>query len=90
MRHSVISIDISGRVQGVGFRYFVLRIANEYGMKGIVKNEQEDKVHIECESSANFDLFLEKIRTEHPGHIDNIKITKIESEMNFQSFIISH
>ncbi len=31
-------IIVSGLVQGVGFRYFVLRKAQELGLKGFVKN----------------------------------------------------
>jgi acylphosphatase len=34
----VKQIKISGRVQGVGFRYFTYKIAQEYGITGWVKN----------------------------------------------------
>jgi len=90
MKHNTITLKISGRVQGVGFRYFVLRIANELGIKGIVRNEQDERVSIECEPGPNFDLFLEKIRAEHPGHIDEIKMTRTESDKAFDSFMIGH
>jgi acylphosphatase len=29
---------VSGRVQGVGFRYFTERVANQLGLRGYVKN----------------------------------------------------
>jgi len=37
-------IIISGMVQGVGYRYFALRKANQYGMKGYVKNLPDGNV----------------------------------------------
>ena len=88
--YPAISIRITGRVQGVGFRYFVQRIANEFGVNGFVKNEPDGSVYIECPSGPNFELFLEKIRTEHPGHIEKIKIAEIKTEKYFSSFSISH
>lgn len=40
-----------GRVQGVGFRYFVLRKAELLGVKGFVKNLPDGSVY--CEAEAN-------------------------------------
>ena len=34
-------INITGRVQGVGFRYFVFKRANELGLSGWVKNTRD-------------------------------------------------
>ena len=36
-----INIKIFGRVQGVGFRYFVKQRANKAGLKGFVQNQQD-------------------------------------------------
>lgn len=44
-----ISIEVIGKVQGVGFRYFVLEQANMLGIKGYVKNLANGHVFIEAE-----------------------------------------
>jgi acylphosphatase len=37
---------ISGRVQGVGFRWFVEQNANRIGLRGWVRNEDDGRVHV--------------------------------------------
>ena len=55
-------ISIKGRVQGVGFRYFVSQKAEEYGISGFVQNKDDKSVHIDAEgdsvSMKNFICFL--------------------------------
>jgi len=43
---------VTGRVQGVGFRPFVSRIAKEYGLSGWVRN-RSGQVEIQVEGSQN-------------------------------------
>jgi len=40
-------IQVEGRVQGVGFRYFVYKTAEKHGIKGFVKNLPDRTVYIE-------------------------------------------
>ena len=40
---------LSGRVQGVGFRYFVESIAGRYGINGFVRNTFDRKVEVVCQ-----------------------------------------
>ncbi len=37
---------VRGLVQGVGFRYFVYRAANELGLSGYVKNLEDGRVEV--------------------------------------------
>ncbi|HEY6391625.1 MAG TPA: acylphosphatase [Bryobacteraceae bacterium] len=37
---------VRGRVQGVGFRYFVERAANTLGVRGYVRNLDDDSVEV--------------------------------------------
>ena len=45
-------IRVSGRVQGVGFRWFVLTEARRRGLKGWVRNNRDGSVELEAEGSA--------------------------------------
>ena len=42
---------ISGKVQGVGFRYFVLEHAGKLGIKGTVRNLEDGAVLVEAEGN---------------------------------------
>jgi len=56
-------IRITGRVQGVGFRYAVLREAKRLGIVGFVRNESDGSVHIEAEGeSGALERFFEWCR----------------------------
>ena len=44
-----LSITASGRVQGVGFRYYTQKVAMTRGLKGFVKNLSNGDVYIEAQ-----------------------------------------
>lgn len=46
-----LDAHVRGRVQGVGFRYFVLRHAAERGLEGWVRNEPDGSVRCRAEGS---------------------------------------
>ena len=43
------SISVSGRVQGVGYRAFTVRVASERGLVGGVRNCEDGRVELEAE-----------------------------------------
>lgn len=54
-----VKIIIDGRVQGVGFRYFVSKQAGIYNIKGYVRNTYDGRVEIDAEGdSDNLNRFL--------------------------------
>lgn len=54
-----IQISITGRVQGVGFRYSAVHKAQQTGIKGYVKNMYNGSVFIEAEGDeTSLDQFL--------------------------------
>lgn len=44
------SIKIVGKVQGVGFRYYAHKKANELGVRGFVRNMRDGSVYVEAEA----------------------------------------
>jgi acylphosphatase len=70
---SSIEVIVRGRVQGVGFRYFLLRLANDYQIDGEVWNRRDGGVElIAChESSAVLELFTSEIEN-GPGRVDSV------------------
>jgi acylphosphatase len=45
-------IHITGRVQGVGFRWNAVREAGRLGIKGLVKNLSDGSVYVEAEGTT--------------------------------------
>lgn len=65
-RVKALSITVRGAVQGVGFRPFIHRIANEIGLAGWVKNSPLG-VFIDVEGGKRkLDLFLRRLNDEKP------------------------
>jgi acylphosphatase len=60
----LLNLVVSGRVQGVGFRYFTAHRARVHAIAGWVKNRYDGKVEIEAEGSrGDLELFLGEIRS---------------------------
>ena len=56
-------ILVSGRVQGVGFRYFAQDRAMEFMVKGYAQNTRDNKVEIICQGqSNNLEMFIASIQ----------------------------
>ena len=58
-----IRLVISGRVQGVGFRYFTLKSARGLGLGGWVRNEPDGSVLCEVQGEPSaVRVFAEQVR----------------------------
>ena len=64
------NLIVTGRVQGVGFRYFVQDTASKAGLRGFVRNISDGSVEIdfECDSSL-VPEFLRNIAAAYPGAV---------------------
>lgn len=55
--------EITGHVQGVGFRYFARQAARRFGLVGWVRNDPEGTVTVQAEGPrARLDAFLDALR----------------------------
>jgi acylphosphatase len=58
-----LEASVRGRVQGVGYRYFVLAQAGALGLTGWVANEQDGSVHCVAEGPrTDLEFLLERLR----------------------------
>jgi len=85
-----INALVLGRVQGIGFRYFVVQKARKLGLNGIVKNIPGGKVKITAQGSKEkLELFVELLK-EGPclGHVEEVKVEWCKETKKFEEFSI--
>ena len=72
-------ILVSGRVQGVGFRWFVREAAQSLGLGGWVRNLPGGEVEIEAQGEPeSLSLLMERLRTGHPyARVDAVERREI-------------
>jgi acylphosphatase len=85
MKH--INIRITGKVQGVSFRATTKAVADQMGVRGIIRNEKDGSVYIEAEGDdVLLEVFLEWC---HEGSdrskIENVEVVPGELK-NYQNF----
>jgi acylphosphatase len=70
---------IAGRVQGVGFRYFAQRVAEQHGISGWVRNTPDGRVEIEAEGDDHaMHQFEHQVSTGPAGaHVDVVDTREI-------------
>jgi acylphosphatase len=63
-----LHIQVSGRVQGVGFRWFAREKARRWGLRGWVRNLADGSVEIAAEGpDENLRGFVDHLRLGPPG-----------------------
>jgi acylphosphatase len=80
-----------GRVQGVGYRFFVDDCARETGVTGFVRNMPDGSVVVVAEGSDNaLERFLRMIRAAGRGRIrvDSLEVSRGEATGEFSGFQI--
>lgn len=83
--HSTYSIRITGRVQGVGYRYYALRIAGILGIGGWIRNAADGSVLAEAEGER-MEEFLDHLRQGPPlASVEEVMTEEIPA-MGFRSF----
>jgi acylphosphatase len=83
---------VSGRVQGVGFRWFVLRAARQTGATGWVRNLWDGRVEVMGQGTVSILHDLESALEKGPtmSVVENVEKTEVTSEVStFKSFEIN-
>ena len=83
-----VEIYVSGRVQGVGYRYFVVSKANMYKIKGYTKNMYDGRVKIiACGDKLNLDLFIQELRKGPTfARVKSLEISDLTASTHYDNF----
>jgi len=87
-----LKIQVTGIVQGVGFRPFVYRAALQNGLHGYVKNRGDAGVEILLEGQERaVHGFLHDLKEKKPplAQIHNIVTAKLQGRNEYQEFVIT-
>jgi len=83
MLKKTVEIDITGIVQGVGFRPFLFNLARNLDLKGYILNRGNAGVRLVLQgNSINIDNFIEDIEVESPkiSYIEEIIVKELGSD----------
>jgi len=87
-----VKLTVSGRVQGVGFRWFIKQKADNLGLKGYVRNLSNGNVEIEAEGDdTKVDELLNHAQR-GPGfaNVANIDVERKDYTGSYGAFEITH
>ncbi|MFN2267954.1 MAG: carbamoyltransferase HypF [Desulfonatronovibrio sp.] len=84
-------ITVNGRVQGVGFRPFVYRLAREHSLTGSVSNNEQGVIIDVQGQPKNIDSFQSDLLTKYPplAQITEIFASELDDLSHAQSFVIT-
>ena len=74
-------VVVHGRVQGVGFRWFVVRNAEALGIGGTVRNRPDGAVEaiLSSAEAADVESLIQRIQQGPPGaRVDRVEVDPIE------------
>ena len=82
---------VEGRVQGVGFRYFVIETAQSLGVTGWVRNRWDDTVEVmaEGERQALEKLLAALRRGPRAAYVTAVKTDWLPATGEFKSFWVT-
>jgi acylphosphatase len=83
-----LEATVRGRVQGVGFRYYVMRMANRQGLTGWVANEADGSVRCVIEGSPDeLELIETMLRHGPPGAVvEAVQAVRMPATGRFERF----
>lgn len=85
-----LEATVRGHVQGVGFRYFVVRRANELGLSGWTANERDGTVRVVAEGNPQaLDELTRHLHAGPPGaHVERVEVRRLRSVGDLRGFSV--
>ena len=89
---SRVHIIIDGEVQGVGYRYFAVRLANSLGIVGWVLNRHDGCVEIDAEGEKSvLERYIAKLKIEHKWAIvKSVETNWLIPSGNYSDFFVKY
>ena len=86
----MLHLKVTGRVQGVGFRYYTYDAALDHGIVGWVRNRPDRSVEILAQGpSRQLDAFVDAVRRGPPSsRVDEVLIRPATDKKKLTSFDI--
>ncbi len=84
-----VKITVSGRVQGVGFRYMTKIVADKLKIKGLVRNLADGSVYMEAVGTKeNMALFIKAVKASPSpsGKVENFSMEKDDTLPDYEKF----
>ena len=90
LRKSARRFLVRGRVQGVGFRWFVEREAHMLGIAGWVRNNSDGSVEVMAQGTARADCRFRSRLREGPraSRVDDVEEFEAQAKPGFRTFRI--
>lgn len=83
-------IIFTGQVQGVGFRFTALRIANRYQLTGLVRNLLDGTVEMLAQGPGDdIDDCVRDIEGAFAGYVGDTKVEEIPADPQYEDFRIT-
>jgi acylphosphatase len=85
-----LDVVVRGHVQGVGYRFFVLRLASGLGLDGWVANEVDGSVRVRAEGPSDaLDELLGGLRVGPPGaRVDDVAVRWRDATQDMGAFAV--
>jgi len=84
------NVIFSGRVQGVGFRFTVHRIAGRHQLTGFVRNLPDGSVEMLAQGAAeDVDGCIADIQESFGGYVRDVNITELPADPRYTDFKIT-
>lgn len=83
-----VHLRVSGRVQGVGFRYFVVHEAQACGVTGYVRNLDDGRVEARAEGGREaLERFVSSVRRgPRMASVDDLELERLPASGGFRGF----
>lgn len=84
-----VQLTVSGRVQGVAFRYMTKIVADRLNIKGIVRNLDDGDVYIEAQGpKEQLDVFIKAVKASPTpsGRVDQVEIVYNDQLPDYKNF----